>query len=629
MSMEAYKIEHLNKSYADKEIFNDLNLSISEHERIGLVGINGTGKSTLLKVIGGLDEDFTADITHPNQYRIRYSSQKQDLNGHMTVFEAVLSSDTPTLRIIKKYEEAVNRYALDQSDSNFNKMMEAQEEMDQKDAWDYNAEIKTILSKLGIHDTTKKIVELSGGQQKRVVLAKILIEQPDLLLLDEPTNHLDFESIRWLINYVKQYPHTVLFVTHDRYFLNEVSTRIIELDRGKLKTYPGNYEDYIVMRAENELVEQKQQEKQKALYKQELAWMRAGAKARTTKQQARINRFNQLESDVKTQHTQDKGELNLAYSRLGKQVYELKNLSKSINNKVLFEDVTEIIQSGRRIGIVGPNGAGKTTLLNILSNEDQDYEGELKIGQTVKVAYFKQTEKTLDRDIRVIDYLREESEMAKEKDGTSISVTQLLERFLFPSATHGKKVYKLSGGEQKRLYLLRLLVHKPNVLLLDEPTNDLDTETLTILEDYIDDFGGSVITVSHDRYFLNKVVQEYWFIHDGKIEKIIGSFEDYESFKKEHERQAMLSKQTEQQNKHKHQPKKKTGLSYKEKLEYETIMTRIEMTETRLEDLEQEMINASDNYARIKELNEEKEQLEATYEADITRWSELEEIKEQ
>lgn len=627
--MEAYKIEHLNKSYADKEIFNDLNLSISEHERIGLVGINGTGKSTLLKVIGGLDEDFTADITHPNQYRIRYSSQKQDLNGHMTVFEAVLSSDTPTLRIIKKYEEAVNRYALDQSDSNFNKMMEAQEEMDQKDAWDYNAEIKTILSKLGIHDTTKKIVELSGGQQKRVVLAKTLIEQPDLLLLDEPTNHLDFESIRWLINYVKQYPHTVLFVTHDRYFLNEVSTRIIELDRGKLKTYPGNYEDYIVMRAENELVEQKQQEKQKALYKQELAWMRAGAKARTTKQQARINRFNQLESDVKTQHTQDKGELNLAYSRLGKQVYELKNLSKSINNKVLFEDVTEIIQSGRRIGIVGPNGAGKTTLLNILSNEDQDYEGELKIGQTVKVAYFKQTEETLDRDIRVIDYLREESEMAKEKDGTSISVTQLLERFLFPSATHGKKVYKLSGGEQKRLYLLRLLVHKPNVLLLDEPTNDLDTETLTILEDYIDDFGGSVITVSHDRYFLNKVVQEYWFIHDGKIEKIIGSFEDYESFKKEHERQAMLSKQTEQQNKHKHQPKKKTGLSYKEKLEYETIMTRMEMTETRLEDLEQEMINASDNYARIKELNEEKEQLEATYEADITRWSELEEIKEQ
>lgn len=626
--MEAYKIEHLNKSYADKEIFNDLNLSISEHERIGLVGINGTGKSTLLKVIGGLDEDFTADITHPNQYSIRYSSQKQDLNGHMTVFEAVLSSDTPTLRIIKKYEEAVNRYALDQSDSNFNKMMEAQEEMDQKDAWDYNAEIKTILSKLGIHDTTKKIVELSGGQQKRVVLAKTLIEQPDLLLLDEPTNHLDFESIRWLINYVKQYPHTVLFVTHDRYFLNEVSTRIIELDRGKLKTYPGNYEDYIVMRAENELIEQKQQEKQKALYKQELAWMRAGAKARTTKQQARINRFNQLESDVKTQHAQDKGELNLAYSRLGKQVYELKNLSKSINNKVLFEGVTEIIQSGRRIGIVGPNGAGKTTLLNILSNEDQDYEGELKIGQTVKVAYFKQTEETLERDIRVIDYLREESEMAKEKDGTSISVTQLLERFLFPSATHGKKVYKLSGGEQKRLYLLRLLVHKPNVLLLDEPTNDLDTETLTILEDYIDDFGGSVITVSHDRYFLNKVVQEYWFIHDGKIEKIIGSFEDYESFKKEHERQAMLSKQTEQQNKYKHQPKKKTGLSYKEKLEYETIMTRIEMTETRLEELEQEMINASDNYARIKELNEEKEQLEATYEADITRWSELEEIKE-
>ncbi|MBE7356444.1 ABC-F family ATP-binding cassette domain-containing protein [Staphylococcus haemolyticus] len=626
--MEAYKIEHLNKSYADKIIFDDLNLSISEHERIGLVGINGTGKSTLLKVIGNIDDDYTADITHPNQYRIRYSSQKQDLDGDMTVFQAVLSSDTTTLQIIKAYEEAVNAYTQQQDDAHFQKMMEAQEAMDQNSAWDYNAEIKTILSKLGINDTTKKVNELSGGQQKRVVLAKTLIEQPDLLLLDEPTNHLDFESITWLINYVKQYPHTVLFVTHDRYFLNEIASRIIELDRGKLKSYPGNYEDYIAMRAENEIIEQKQQEKQKALYKQELAWMRAGAKARTTKQQARINRFNDLESEVQAQHVQDKGQLNLAYSRLGKQVYELEKLSKQINGRTLFEDITEIIQSGQRIGIVGPNGAGKTTLLNILSGEDNNYTGTLKIGQTVKVAYFKQTEETLDRDIRMIDYLREESEVAKEKDGTSISVTQLLERFLFPSSTHGKKIYKLSGGEQKRLYLLRLLVHQPNVLLLDEPTNDLDTETLTILEDYISSFGGSVITVSHDRYFLNKVAQEYWYIHDGKMERIVGTFEDYESYKKEQDKLASLEKQA-QQPKQKTTVRKKSGLSYKEKREYETLMERIEQTETRLEEIDEEMIEASADYAKIKELNEEKEHLELTYETDITRWSELEELKEQ
>ena len=625
--MEAFKIEHLNKSYADKVIFDDLALSISNQERIGLVGINGTGKSSLLKVIAGLDEDFNATLTHPKQYKIRYAAQKEDLNLESTVYDVVYQAETEALKTIRRYEEAVAKYSETMTDSALDDMMSAQAQMDAQGVWDYSAEIKTILSKLGIHDTSQKVCTLSGGQQKRVVLARTLIEKPDLLLLDEPTNHLDFESIQWLIQFVKSYPKTVMFVTHDRHFLNEVATRIVELKQGQLQSYVGNYEDYIAMRLEREEIEQKQQAKQRSLYKQELEWMRAGVKARTTKQQARKDRFQDLEHQVKSHQTQDKGELNLAYSRLGKQVFELEDIHKSIGEKVLFSSFSTIVQKGMQIGIVGPNGAGKTTLLNMLAGMDDDFSGSLKVGQTVKIAYFKQTDERLNRDVRVIDFLREESEIARQKDGTIVSVTQLLEQFLFPSVTHGKKVFKLSGGEQKRLYLLKLLVHQPNVLILDEPTNDLDTETLTILEDYIQTFGGTVITVSHDRYFLNKVVNRYWYIHDKHIEVIIGQFEDYLAYKTQLEKARQPIKSDAKKNNT--VKKKNKSLSYKEKREYELLLKRIDEAELRLTEIEQEMIEASADYVTIKQLNDEKENLESQYEMDITRWSELEEIIEQ
>ncbi|MGY0684654.1 ABC-F family ATP-binding cassette domain-containing protein [Mammaliicoccus sciuri] len=619
--MEAYKIEKLNKQYGDKIIFDDLDLSISYKERIGLVGINGTGKSTLLKVIANIDDDYNAKTSYPNQYQIAYASQKPELDESLTVIDEVLNNETEMTKVISKYENALNQYQQTGESKDLDLMMKYQSDMDRLNAWDYSADVKTILSKLGINDYLKKIATLSGGQKKRVALAKELIRKPDLLLLDEPTNHLDIEGIEWLVNYIKQYPHTIMFVTHDRHFLNQVSTRIVELSNGKLTSYPGNYEAYIEARAEKEEIAAQQHVKKKALYKQELNWMRQGAKARSTKQQARIQRFNTLEEDLSNRKTQGEASLNLAHSRLGKQVFELDDISKSVGDRKLFEHFTTIIQKGDRIGIVGENGAGKTTLLNIISGLDQTFEGNLITGQTVKIAYFKQQDESLTSDKRMIDYLREESEVAKEKDGTVVSVTQLLERFLFPSQTHGTQINKLSGGEQKRLYLLKLLVHEPNVLILDEPTNDLDTETLTILEAYINEFGGTVITVSHDRYFLNKVANKYWYIHDQQIEPMLGTFEDYLEYKRELEKK--VTQQHKEVQKTETKPKTSARLSFKEKRELEQLEKNIEYIETRLEEIDHEMVEHATNYEKLNELANEKTSIETQYEEDYMRWSSL------
>ncbi|OQO68842.1 ABC-F family ATP-binding cassette domain-containing protein [Enterococcus faecium] len=626
--MKELKVTDLKKTYGEKDLFDQISFLIHEKDRIGLIGTNGTGKTSLLNIIAGIDcgDGDRQTVFYPTDYRIGYLSQAAEFSDELTVLQAVFQGNSPLIQTVRAYEEALIELGENGEDPNVQKRYaKAEEQMNKEDAWTTDTNAKIILQKLGISELDKKINTLSGGQKKRVSLAQVLIDEPDLLLLDEPTNHLDYQAIEWLENYLKQYRGALLMVTHDRYFLDRVANRIFELSFGKLYEYKRNYEAYVLEKAERDRVEVEQEEKRKRLYKQELAWMRAGVQARGTKQQARINRFEDLKENLYQVNQEDDLELNLATQRLGKKVLEIKDGSYRINDQTLLEHLDLLIQSRERLGITGKNGAGKSTLLNILAGRIPLDSGTISIGETVRLAYYTQENEEMAPDKRMIAYLQEAAEEAKTADGSQIGVAELLERFLFPRFMHGTLIGKLSGGEKRRLFLLKLLIQQPNVLLLDEPTNDLDIATLTILEDYFRSFPGAVITVSHDRYFLDKVADKLLvFQGNGKQELYYGNMSSYLLKQKELQQPAEKVKPKTQSK----EPAGKKKLSYMEQKEWETIEEDIAELEEKISLLQEEMNHQGDDFTRLQELQNDVSETEAQLEEKMARWEYLSEWAE-
>lgn len=624
--LKELRIDGLTKTYGEKKLFEDITFLIHEQDRVGLIGVNGTGKSTLLAIIAGLQsgDGDKQTVTYPSDYRIGYLSQTTEFDPSQTVLETIFQGESEQLQTVKQYEKALLQLAANGADPLIQKAYaKAEAAMTEKDAWNTDTNAKIILQKLGIGQLNQKIATLSGGQKKRVGLAQILIDEPDLLLLDEPTNHLDYAAIEWLEDYLNHYRGAVLLVTHDRYFLDRVTNRIFELSFGKLFEYKGNYQAYVEQRAEREKNAFEQENKRLQLYKQELAWMRTGAKARTTKQQARIDRFEDLEKNLHQVQTNGNVALDFATKRLGKQVLEVKNGAYSIDGKMLLADFDLLITKRERLGITGENGTGKSTLLNILVGLLPLDQGQLIVGETVRLAYYKQQSEAMDPEMRMINYLQETAEEVRRSDGTQIGVAEMLEQFLFPRFMHGTKIGKLSGGERRRLYLLKLLISQPNVLLLDEPTNDLDIDTLTVLEDYLQSFPGAVITVSHDRYFLDKVAEQLLiFKGNAAIDRYYGSINDYLAQEKTPSLEKPKGKPVA-----KVSPKKvKTKLTYKEQKEWETIEAEIDELETKSEQLTEAMNRQGDDYTKLQELQDELSTVDQLLEDKMARWEYLSEF---
>ena len=623
--MSDFIVEKLTKSVGDKTVFKEISFIIHDLDRIGIIGVNGTGKTTLLDVVSeriGFDGDVSP-FTKANGYKIAYLTQEPEFDDSKTVLDTVLSSDLREMALIREYEALMADY----SEENQARLEKVMAEMDSLDAWSIESEVKTVLSKLGLSDLSQKVGDLSGGLRRRVQLAQVLLNDADLLLLDEPTNHLDIDTIAWLTNFLKSSKKTVLFITHDRYFLDNVATRIFELDQANLIEYQGNYQDYVRLKAEQDERDAAALHKKKQLYKQELAWMRTQPQARATKQQARINRFKDLKGEVHQTVNNDDLEINFETSRIGKKVVNFEHVDFAYEDgKQILSDFNLIMQNRDRIGIVGDNGVGKSTLLNLINGDLVPTAGVLDIGETVRIGYFSQQIKDMDESKRVINYLQEVADEVKTTVGTT-SITELLEQFLFPRSTHGTQIAKLSGGEKKRLYLLKILIEKPNVLLLDEPTNDLDIATLTVLENFLNGFGGPVVTVSHDRYFLDKVANKILAFEDGGVREFFGNYTDYLDEKAFlQEQSALLEKEKEQASVKVEKVKEdKKRMSYFEKQEWATIEDEIADIEAKIEEIEAAMLENASDYGQLATLQRD---LDAANETLLEKYERYEYLSE-
>lgn len=607
--MNLITLENINKSYSEKVLLKDVSLGINEGDKIGLIGINGAGKSTFLKIVSGREDFFEGTRIQGKNVRIEYLSQDNEFDDDTTVLEQIFKGETREMKLLMKYEETLSKIENGEAVED-DILIDLQTQIDNQKLWDLESEAKIILNKLGITNYSEKMGNLSGGQCKRVFLASALITPCELLILDEPTNHLDADSIEWLEEYLNGRKGSLLMITHDRYFLDRVSNRIIELDRGKLYSYEGNYTKFLEKKIERIEVEKTQEAKRQALIRNELKWVKRGAKARTTKQKARLQRFEEL---VNQEYVENNTDIKINYvgTRLGKKIVEIKNLSKSFGDRQLIKDFSYIFTKEDRIGIVGPNGAGKTTFLNLLLKNIPSDSGSIEVGDTVKFGFFSQTGKELNENLRVIDFVREGGEYIPTDDGSKITASTLCERFLFDGSMQYSPISKLSGGEKRRLQLLRVLMESPNFLILDEPTNDLDIETLKILEDFLDEYVGVVVVVSHDRYFLDRVCNKLFAYKDnGEIEVFHGNYSDY-LIKLEMETKN-TPKITENKPK-KEKPKnenKTPKFSFKEQKEFKEIDGIISDLEENIDRLQTEIDENSSNYSKLQDLLEEKENLE-------------------